>query len=283
MYEAKFVNDNGDQFLFSLSSGIAFDIDPLSGIDVSVASSQGFNQVGETVTGMSVGGIRRRITGVVTDKRNDVQIAKRIRRALGALGRGTLHVGGLFCEAIVQKTPEFTRLKNGVLTFSAQVFCPLPYWQSEEETVKTLGGYTPAYRLPINFSTPHRFGVKSSGAFVNCSNPGEVDAPFSVRFLSTSQSTDYAIININTLAELRIHDTLMAGDTVTVGRQDGRLYVVKTNEDGTKTDLFYALYEGSTLFSLAPGDNVLKATAQSGEASLIAYVTYSGAYTGVDV
>lgn len=283
MYDAKFVNNNGEQFLFSLSSGVAFDIEPLSGVDVSIASSQGFNQIGETVTGMSVGGIRRRISGVITDRSSDNQIAQRMRRAMAALTRGTLHVGNLFCSAIVQKTPEFTRLKSGLLTFSAQVFCPLPYWQSEEETIKTLGGYTPAYRLPINFSTLHRFGVKSSGAFVNCINPGEVDAPFSVRFLSTAQTVVYSLVNVHTLAELRINDVLQSGDSVSVGRKDGRLYVTKTTASGTESDLFSALDEGSTLFSLSPGDNVLKATANSGEDSLIAYVTYSGLYTGVDV
>lgn len=283
MYEAKFVSESGEQFLFSLSAGVAFDIDPLSGVDVSVSSSQGFNQVGETVTGMSVGGIRRRIAGVVTDRQHDVQIARRMRRTMGALMRGTLHVGGLYCAAIVQKTPEFTRLKNGSLTFSAQVFCPMPYWLSETETTQTLGGYTPAYRLPINFSAPHRFGDKSSGAFVNCINPGEVEAPFSVRFTTTALVSGYSLVNVHTLATLRINDTLSAGETVDVGRKDGRLYVTKTSADGTQEDLFSTLDEGSTLFSLSPGDNVLKAAADEGESLLIAYLTYSGTYTGVDV
>lgn len=282
MYDARFVSDSGATFSFGFSGGTVFDIDPLSGVDVKISTSQGFQQIGETVTGMSVAGVKRKISGAIYDKKNDAQIARRMQKALSSFTRGRLYIGDRYCDAVVEKTPEFIREKSGRLSFSLQVYCPQPYWLNDKATVKELGGYIPAFSFPVTYDT-HAFGVKAPSAFVNCETDGEVDVPYTVRFTTTSSAENIGLIDIHTMAYIKVADSIVAGEMITIGRENGHLYVKKTAADGTETDIFALLDESSTLFFLRAGDNVLKATADDGEDSLIVYVEYSSAYVGVVV
>ena len=63
MYNAKFENSNGEIFYFGYQYGNLFDIDGLTGLDVSVSMSQGFNQVGKTVENLSIGSNLLEISG----------------------------------------------------------------------------------------------------------------------------------------------------------------------------------------------------------------------------
>ena len=281
MYNAQFISNTGVTFNFGLEWGTAFDVDPLSGLDVDVSVSQGFQQIGNTVTGMSVQGVKRKVSGVITDRANDVQIANNMQKALSAFTRGKFVVENRYCDAIVQKTPEFVRMKNGMLTFALQIFCPLPYWMSTESTVKRLGGYTAAFRFPVNYSKPHKFGDKAESAFVNCEQPGEVDVPYKVQFTAQGEVRNFGLIDTRTMDHIKIFETIVPGHVVEVGREDGQLYVRKKLEDGTVEDIFMKLDESSVLFSLRAGDNVLKATADEGERLLTAFVEYTSAYIGV--
>jgi arabinogalactan oligomer/maltooligosaccharide transport system permease protein len=92
--------------------------------------------------------------------------------------------------------------------------------------------------------------------------------------------TDYGIINIYTGEELKIRDTLSAGQTVRVYREDGRLRVEKT-VDGEKTNIFAALDEDSTLFWMNAGDNVIRMTAGEGADQLTASISFYAEYAGV--
>lgn len=281
MYNAQFVSNSGVTFNFGLEWGSAFDVDPLSGFDVKVSTSQGFQQVGNTVTGLSVAGVKRKISGVITDRANDTQIAQKMQKALSAFTRGRLVIENRYCEAIVQKTPEFVRTKNGMLTFAAQVFCPSPYWMDTQGTVKRLGGYDPAFRFPVNYATLHRFGTKTVSAFVNCVQAGEVEVPYKVQFTALGTVENFGLIDIHTMDHIKVFETIIPGDVVTIGREDGHLFVRKQAANGENEDIFFKLDESSTLFNLRAGDNVLKATAEEGEDLLVAYVEYTNAFTGV--
>ena len=282
MYEATFEADSGAAFLFGYSAGTVFDVDPLSGLDVTIGASQGFNQIGETVTGMSVKGVKRKISGVIFDRKNDTQIARRMQKALTAFTRGRLYVGDRFCEAVVQKTPEFIREKSGMLTFALQIFCPDPYWRDKKTQSKQIGGYYPAFSFPVDY-TQHVFGTKAPSAFVNCINAGEADVAYKATFTALAPVSNAGLIDVYTMDYIKVLDTIDVGEKITIGREEGHIIVRKQAQDGTQTDIFSKLDEDSTLFSLRPGDNVIKATAQEGEDELVVYVEYESAYIGVIV
>lgn len=283
MLEATFEAENGTSFTFGYSGGSVFDIDPLSGLDVSVGTSQGFNQVGETVTGMSVKGVKRKISGAIFDKKNDASIARRMQKVFSAFTRGKLIVGDRYCDAVIQKTPEFVREKGGRLTFATQIFCPMPYWLNRKTTSRQLGGYTPAFSFPVNYAEPHRFGVKAASAFVNCVNEGEADVPYTATFTALATAKNVGLIDVHTMDAIKVFETLEVGEKITIGREAGHLIVRKHTTDGLITDIFSKLDEESTLFSLRVGDNVLKATAEEGEEHLVAFIDYSSAFIGVVV
>lgn len=282
MYTAEFKSGSAS-FAFGFENGVIFDIEPLSGHDVKISASQGFNQIGETVTGMSAGGVKRRISGAIIDRRNDTQIARRMQKAMAAFVRGKLIVGERYCEAVVEKTPEFVREKNGVMKFAAQVYCPNPFFLSVQKTVKKLGGYTPSFSFPVNYAQPHRFGVKSGGVFVNCRTDGDEAVTYRARFTTLAPANNVGLVDVNTLEEIRIHLPLEVGEEITFGREDGHLIVTKTDAHGVTTDEFAALSDESTLFMLRAGDNVLKPVADAGEDGLVVFVEYENAYGGVIV
>ena len=76
------------------------------------------------------------------------------------------------------------------------------------------------------------------------------------------------MLNIVTGQSIRILTTLTPGQVIEIYRTTTDKLAVKRTEDGTEENIFSLLDEDSDLLELAPGDNLLKATADSGETSL---------------
>lgn len=277
MYKARFVSESGT-FYFDLDHGVVFDISPIDEIDVDIASSQGFGQIGSTVVSRSVAGLSRTIKGKVIG--NARQIKKELLRVFTPFSTGRLYFNDRYaCECVVQKTPAIGA-KDSWVAFALMLYCPSPFWQLASPQSYLLGGYTPAFSFPVRYDS-HVFGIRQENAFVNCLNPGTVRSSFEVIFgTAAGDVTDYGIINIYTGEELKIRDTLSAGQTVRVYREDGRLRVEKT-VDGEKTNIFAALDEDSTLFWMNAGDNVIRMTAGEGADQLTASISFYAEYAGV--
>lgn len=274
MYNARFLSDTGRQFRLGYEYGTIFDIDPLSGISTDISTSQGFQQNGETVESVSTGSIERQITGKILQNLSAVKTD--MFRAFAPGVSGTLYFNERYtCRCVVKDSPEFGEGKNKE-TFALTLFCPNSYWLSVDGKSYILGGYTPAFRFPVNYANPHRFGVKNPTAFINCVNDGAAAVDFTARFTANSTVENYGIINAVTLEHLTINDTLEIGDETVVYRENGRLFVEKNGKD-----IFSALDEDSNLFTVAPGDNPLKATATSGDQNLIVSVAFGDPYAGV--
>lgn len=274
MYNARFLSDTGRQFRLGYEYGNIFDIDPLSGVSADISTSQGFQQNGETVESVSTGGVERQITGKLL--RNLAAQKTDMFRAFAPGAFGTLYFNERYtCRCVVKQSPQFGEGKSKE-TFVLTLFCPNSYWQSVDGKGYILGGYSPSFRFPVNYGTPHRFGVKKPTAFINCVNDGAVAVDFTAEFTASAPVTNYGIVNAVTLEEMKINDTLTTDDKTVVYRKNGKLYVEKNGED-----IFSALDEDSTLFLVNPGDNPFKATADSGAEGLIVSVSFNDPYAGV--
>ena len=274
MYNARFLSDTGRQFRLGYEYGNIFDIDPLSGVSADISTSQGFQQNGETVESVSTGGVERQITGKLL--RNLAAQKTDMFRAFAPGAFGTLYFNERYtCRCVVKQSPQFGEGKIKE-TFVLTLFCPNAYWQSVDGKGYILGGYSPSFRFPVNYASPHRFGVKNPTAFINCVNDGSVSVDFTVRFTAEATVENYGIINAVTLEYLTVNDTLEIGDETVIYRKNGRLFVEKNSED-----IFSKLDEDSNLFTVAPGDNPLKATATSGAQNLIVSVSFNDPYAGV--
>lgn len=254
MYNAKIVTDSGITFNFGYEYDSVFDIDPLTGVDVDLATSQGYLQIGETVEGQSVGGVNRTIKGVFF--KNEAEREAEMLNALPMFTTGKLYYNdNYFCDMVVKKTPVIVTNKVGITSFSILVFCYTPFWLKAEKNV---------------------FELNSTSA-VNCKNEGVAQMEFSVKFETSLFTQGFGIKNTATDKFIKLNTDIEQGESVTVYRKNGRLYVLKNDTE----DIFAALDEDSNLFELASGDNELIATADGGETSLTVTVEFYEPYMGV--
>ena len=89
------------------------------------------------------------------------------------------------------------------------------------------------------------------------------------------------VLNIVTGQSIRILTTLTPGQVIEIYRTTTDKLAVKRTEDGTEENIFSLLDEDSDLLELAPGDNLLKATADSGETSLQVTVRFYPMVSGI--
>lgn len=269
--------DAGQTLHLGWDYGIPYYMDPISGVDVDIRREQGVNQIGETPKEQRVGGIFRTITGRFVH--GDAQ-ARSFINALPYKTAGTMYfLDEYFCRFLIHKTP-YVPPDQGTLHFSMMAFSPRPYWQRIKSEEYVLGGYTPVFTFPSDF-TSYIFGVKNPSAFVNVRNPGALPVPLTCRIVAQDNAVAPVIANPITGAYIKLHTALQQGDTVDVYRDTADKVAVKLIRDGRETNIFADLDWRSNLFELAAGDNVLRVDADSGKDNLQVSISFYPAYTGV--
>ena len=181
---------------------------------------------------------------------------------------------------MVSKTPYTVQL-HGFVRLEMMLFCPKPFWYSLTAASYTLGGFTAAFRFPVNYAQPHRFGIRQPNTFVNCRNSGALPVPFTATLRTDASVVNPCILNVITGERIRILTTLTPGQVIEIYRTTTDKLAVKRTEDGTEENIFALLDEDSDLLELAPGDNLLKATADSGETSLQVTVRFYPMVSGI--
>lgn len=274
------VTDAGAELHLGWDHDIPYTMDPLNGVPVDLQLAQGVNQVGQTVEDQSVAGVYRQITADCWGPHGDAD-ADLLLRTLTYKTAGTLYFGDKwFCRFVVSKTPYTVQL-HGFVRLEMMLFCPKPFWYSLTAASYTLGGFTAAFRFPVNYAQPHRFGVRTSIGWLNAYNPGALAVPFTATLKSDGAVVNPTVLNIITGQSIRILTTLTPGQVIEIYRTTTDKLAVKRTEDGTEENIFALLDEDSDLLELAPGDNLLKATADSGETSLQVTVRFYPMVSGI--
>ena len=261
-------------------SGLFGNLDPINGVDVNINTSQSVNQIGDSIDSQTVNGLLRTVSGEC----KTVAAAKQLLATLPPLTSGKLILNdAYFCEFVVKKSPYVVRTKGSLngRTFSMMLYCRLPYWQSLAKNQCVLGGSVPSFRLPVNYSTPHRFGTRRPAAFVNVRNEGDFRTPYRLTFRSENEDIQNPVLlNVVTGQKLRLITTLKQGQTLTVYRENNHLYCTRTKGNVVE-DAFSMLDDDSDLYYLDAGDNVLRAGADSGEDNLQSTISFYSAHMGV--
>ena len=223
------------------------------------------NQIGETVERQSVAGVSRELIIHCHSPHGDAD-AELLLEKLPYFTSGTMYFEDrFFCRFVLSKTP-YTKSIHPYPVLDFMLFCPKPFWYNLQAQSFCINGFVPSFRLPINYSTPHRFGVRTSIGWLNAYN-GAVVNP--------------TVLNIITGQSIRILTTLTPGQVIEIYRTTTDKLAVKRTEDGTEENIFSLLDEDSDLLELAPGDNLLKATADSGETSLQVTVRFYPMVSGI--
>ncbi len=275
MYSAVYIADNGGKYVFGRDGTTMFDMDVGNGVSVNLGTSQGFSQIGETIESQTVSGRVISVSGVVY---GDVSERKRtMRKVIAPFTSGRLVFEGThYTRVTVKAAPTFSPVKDDG-RFSLQFFAPFPFFYSIDTKGVSIGGVAPLFSFPVNYAQPHRFGEKAGERYTNVVNSGDVKVPFSVYLQSSGISSNIYIANLETFEFLKINGTLSAGDTINIYRDDQNVLRAELQADGKLQDVISWIDEGSSLFELNAGDNLILATDDEGGANLTTRFTYNPA------
>lgn len=260
----------------------AYKITALTGIDgipVSVVTSQGFEQIGESVDSMSVGsrpiGLIGRIDNFTGEQLQALNLA--------FLPMTTVRLyfeEKYWIDAVIKEAPVFSYNLQTV-SFAVQLLAPYPYWKSVKEHYYSLGGSTGGFNFPVSYNTPHNFEQFNETLFLNCVNRGNTKVDYTAEIRCTSgQATNITLTNAGNQKFITVRTTVTSADIVRIFRENNILRVTKETA-GQTTDIFSTLDEDSDLFFMDVGDNVIRADKESGDGRLVVVIRFCDTVVGV--
>ena len=275
MFEAVFENDNGKVFTFGPNGSNWFGMNIGDAVDITLGTSQGFSQIGETVETMSAGGRTIDVTGKLFG--NIVERKNALRNVCAPLSTGRLVFNRThYIRVYVKSPPSFSAVKNNGL-FKMQFYAPFPYFSTFGESHNLIGGIQANFRLPVNYSKPHRFGTRSSDRYTNIVNAGDIRVPFKLILRSEGVSTNPTVTNLTTFAFLRVNGTLNSGEYITVYRDNSNVLRAELTQGNVVTDVIDWLDDDSSLFELESGDNLINASDDQGGVGLVVSFSFNPA------
>ena len=279
MYKVIFEADNGQKYVFGADGETVFDMDLGNGVSVDIGTSQGFSQVGETVESMTVGGRQINVRG---DIFGNVQSRKKMmRKVFAPFVCGKLIFDGKhYIRVCVKDTPTFSPVRDDG-RFTMLLYAPFPFFYSVDDSHYNIGEILPAFSFPVNYATPHKFGERGTEKYTNVYNSGDIAVPFNVYMETFGTSVNPLIVNINTKEYLKLNGTLTAGDVANIYRDSNNILRVELSTDGELVDILSWVDDGSSLFQLNPGDNIIAFDDDGGGSSLTVKFTFSPAVVAV--
>lgn len=273
--EARMETADGDVLKLGRLHRCPYKIDPVNGLTINLQTTQGAGQVGATVDRQSAGGVYRRIRVMPMDG------DRKLKKFLSSLRhdtKGTLYLWKKYkTDFVMSKLPDPDRYMDDIMTFDMQIFCPSPFWAAAKPTSITMGGYSKAFRIPVNYAEPHSFGrlTAGSGTVVNA---GTLPAPYRAELrCETAAVEDPVLSDLTTGQDIGIHFTMEPGDIITISRDENNVVTADLTRGGITGSIFGKLDERSDFRTIAPGTNVLAVNSPR----LRTTVTFNALYAGV--
>lgn len=284
MYNLRFVktiNDKDTTLLMGHNQS-EYKITQVSGFDsisVDVGTSHGFDQIGVTIDNMAVGEREMGIIGRVDNFK--AEHTKALVSMFAPMTYLRLYFEEKYwVDVVVTETPSFSyNLRS--MTFAVSLMAPYPYFKSVKENYYKLGGVRGGFTFPVRYTGTHAFGAQQEILFVNCYNSGNTKVDYIAEMICASGSISGVTLRSATNQKyLSVATAFEAGDIVRVFRENNILRVTKTSM-GITTDVFADLDEDSNLFFIEIGDNIIKATPNSGDGKLEVAIRFYDTVTGV--
>ena len=277
VFDAIFVASNGQAFSFGYAAGVLWSIDPLGDLPVELETSQGYQQVGATVESRSISGVTRTVTGRIV--RNVDHNKRQLRDVFAPYVTGRLTIAGKYwCDAEVQRCPAIS--VSGLWpTFSFQLYCPNPYWRSVSETHISTLNVKPIFCLPACYDT-HCYGILEQSKYLTIPNAGLDTQDWALTLDARGTVVNPGVKDPRTGEFVRFITTLQDGDKLRLFRENGILRLEQIIDD-VGYDVFFAVDESSTLWTLRHGVQTWQRTADSGTEWLVLTLTFSAAFSTV--
>lgn len=275
----RLVTDAGASLDLGWDYGIPYQIDNLSGVDVTLKTAQGVNQQGVTVEDQSVEGVSHEVIADFWGPEGERQ-ANLFLQKLPFFTSGTMYFGdAYFSRFVLQKTPYTVQL-HPYPRLDFMLYRPKPYWYSLTPQSAVMGGFIPRFQFPVCYDS-HQYSEWRQSYFLNVRNPGALPVPFTATLRSTGSVVNPAIRNSVTGEFIGFELTLSKDETLEIYRTTTDRLAVKLVSGGVETNAFALLDEDSDLMELHPGDNVLTADAASGKEGLQASISFYPMSAGI--
>lgn len=188
-------------------------------------------------------------------------------------------------KANVEKTPKFdftdvTSIQNYTISLKAME----PYWRDEIETLIQMANIRGGLHFPLVIPKNKgvTFGIKSAALIADVYNKASVKTGMRFVFKAKGSVSNPQLFNVETREYFKLICDMTAGEKITV--QTGQDKEVVRDINGVKENYMGKIDlagGGHTFLELAPGDNLFRYGADSGEAMLEISISFYNQYTGV--
>ena len=181
------------------------------------------------------------------------------------------------------KTPDIS--KNPIWqTFQFVIKLPYPYPRMSAGDLVSFSSLSSSFRFPQAYSSTKKWRISSRviTPLQTITNRGDIDAGFTVVFTALADGVvGPKLLNVDTRQNISFSQlTLNSGDVLRVCTMPNQREAILTRGEETINAFEYMDYD-STFFLLTRGDNVLRYSATSKEASLETRLTFEETLAGV--
>ena len=281
MYDLTFVPDQGNALAMNYENGIIIrHITGATGMTVTTKTAQGYRQVGVSVSAQTVAGRDIIVDGFIFQE--NAQRKQELIKTFAPFVSGRLYWENRYwIDVVVKDSPTVSQNKHSDFTF--RLLAPDPFWRGINKETYVNGDVEKLFSFPINYGDPavHRFGNKSPTGQFSILNSGEESAPLDITINGTAKITNPCVTNTQTGDFIQWNSDIEVGETLRIYHENGRIRVTLTDIFGVANNAIAYLDDDSSLFSIAVGDNVLSASADSGDTSMAVSISFYPLYSGV--
>lgn len=260
-------------------------------MEVKNVTSQGYDQDGATLINSYVMPRDMGITGQI--KADTTHLMQKCRDKLFDLFipdrevTVTHYYGGVnrVITVVVERTPRFeltdvTTVQNYEISLKAMS----PYWRDERETLIPIADVRGSFHFPLVIPRDKGvcFGIRSSSLIANVYNKSSIRIGMRIEFIARGAVTNPMLFDIGTRKFIKLLCDMEAGEKITV--ETGMDKRVTRRKNGISEDYIGKIDlagGGDEFLELAPGNNILRYGAETGETLLEVRIHYHNKYQGV--
>lgn len=246
------------------------------GLDIDITEQQSTGQTGRTVIGQAVGSRTLTVTGsILRDLNANEAILKRLIRPKEA-GRWLKTVDGVtwYLDVLPSHTPDVSGGEH-LLNFQFKLKAAYPYWRTLDTAATLLGGLEAAW-FPTPVSTAGSWAISryKQTLYTSVMNNGSTETGYLLRLTAAARVKNPMLWHNGTRSYLKLNKEMLPGESAVISTLEGQRGCTYRQSDGTEVNGFRWLdYDSDLWMTLAPGENVLRLTADEGRENLTAVIT----------
>ena len=254
-------------------------------MNVKNITSQGYRQDGVTLLGSSVSTRSLTIEGQILAKSDEEMEELRLTLINMFRPKADLTIWQTFggvkksITARITKTPKIDLTSvSQVQEYRIDLQASMPYWE-DPATVARIADTIGSFHFPVQ--TPTEFGRKMASKIVTLNNASPDPIGLTIKFIAHGIVTNPQLINVYTREFIQINATMAQNEIITIDTEKKTITQRLNGETTNYLSHIDLAGGGYTFLQLYPGDNVLRALADSGESMLETQISYKNRFPGV--